>query len=142
MKKIIFGLLIALNAGCCILSRSGNSGPHTTKCYPATQVCWEVVGFPFEEHTAASGDYMLIPYVFLGYPFALVELPVQCVLDTVLYPYDIIHYKKEMEKAKKQRIQATLDHLKWLKANKPEMYDKYLLDNNWILPYLEEQESK
>lgn len=69
---------------------SNANGPWAgSEIYPATRfVLNGLSGFSYS--SAASGDYMMCGVVLVTYPFWLVELPIQFVLDTVLLPWDLI----------------------------------------------------
>lgn len=69
---------------------SNANGPWKgSEIYPATRYVLNGLSF-FSYSSAASGDYMMGGFVLVTYPFWLVELPIQCVLDTVLLPWDLI----------------------------------------------------
>jgi len=79
-----------LTTDCVYKYCSNANGPWAgSEIYPATRFVLNGLSL-FSYSSAASGDYMMGGFVLVTYPFWLVELPVQFVLDTVLLPWDLI----------------------------------------------------
>lgn len=77
------------NRYCMYLSSSYSRGPwEGSDIYPASRECLNALSL-YSYSEAASGDYMLIGPTLLVYPFVLIDLPIQFVLDTILLPYDL-----------------------------------------------------
>ena len=56
--------------------------------YPGTRMVLNMASF-FSYSSAASGDYMMGPFVLAVYPIVLCGIPVQFCIDTLVLPYDI-----------------------------------------------------
>ena len=87
VKAMAAALAVALCAGC--FNVAVRMSPYTTidQCYLATSMDAEMIAAPFVEESdlidRAQKD-IAIPLL----PFAIVDLPLEVVLDTVFLPYD------------------------------------------------------